>query len=368
MYLYGKESELGDIISSEWFVSLSIKLIPDIEKLVGVLIEGTTDEPIVIIDPGKPSDIIHTLFLIKKLRKGLDVYVLSKRKNETEFVVEAFRAGVNDIFFYENIKDVNIPLRTIYLGTKKKISKSVAFLGIGTGGTVIVVNVAHAIKRLIGDISLCVVDCDYYKNDLVLRMGPDDAGNLMTLQDLEGEINNGGSFDFISLLNANIVSGIAVIPATERGVYAPQFGEEEYLKLLSFISMQNDITILNAGQGVNESFKSIITFSDFIYIVTTQEMIPLKTTVNLLNLIKKMNRDNITEIIVNRYQRQKELPLISTLESIFDKKINFTVPNDYDAVMRSEYEKRPVSAGENITFVKNIGAIAENIIRKTVRG
>lgn len=366
MYLYGKAEELGEILSDERFISLGIKPESDMERLIAMLNESGIEEPVVILDSGN-GGLRLTLSFIKKLKSGVDVYVLSRRKKDADFVVETFRAGASDIFFYENMNEAEGHFKSIYHGLRKNLSKSIAFVGAGTGGTFLSVNVACALKRLYGTLEICLADCDHYKNDAAMRMGVDDSQKLLTMQDLMADIYEGENFDLGSFLLKNRISGISLIPAADWSFYTSEFSNEEYIKVLACISMQNDMTVLNLGQWMDETFRSILAFSDMVYLVTTQEMVPLRVSVNLLNLLKRLGKEGVTEIVINRFKKEKGLPPLNTMESILGKKINFTVPNDYKTVSVSEFEMRAFEAGDNHSLAAGIESIARNIIRTFVR-
>ncbi|MBI4745576.1 MAG: AAA family ATPase [Deltaproteobacteria bacterium] len=365
MYLYGKLNEIIEATGSERLASLGIKPVSDLEELITMLAESSNDEPLVIVDTGKEIDFLLTLALVKKLRKGGHVYVLSRRKKESDFILGVFRAGADDIFFYQRPDEAETCLSAIYQGLKGHLSKSVAFMGSGgTGATFLVINVAYTLKRLYENLRICIIDCDCYKNDAAIRMGIDDTRKLLTVQDLITEIYGGENVDLNSLLIGNRAAGITIIPTTEWGMYTPKFSEEEYIKVLSYISMQHDITIFNLGESLAETFLPVLTFSDRIYVVVAQEMVPMKVSISLLNLLKRLGKEKDTELIANRFRKEHSL---NTLESVYGRKISFTIPDEYKMVSKLEFERRPVTAGDSHAFAAGVESVAKNIIKAFVR-
>ncbi|NTU42911.1 MAG: hypothetical protein HGA78_07625, partial [Nitrospirales bacterium] len=200
MYLIGPEDLIREIAANERVSTLGVKAIPDMEKLLSILGGEVFEEPMVVLDAGERADTFLTLSIIKKLKKGVNVFVLSRRQDDQEFAIEVFRSGADDIFFYSDSDELAERLHTIYRGVKRHLGRSVAFVGTGTGATFLAVNVVWAIKQVYPDMDVCIVDYDHYKNDVAFRMGISDAQKMLTLQDLITEVYENRAFDLSSNL------------------------------------------------------------------------------------------------------------------------------------------------------------------------
>ena len=344
--------------------NLDLKLFRRVDEMLDAL-ETLGDEACVIVD--KPSDrnIVPLIHLIKKMRSGRQLYVLSRRKDDTAFLKEMLKAKVDDLLFYEREGEIVPLIEQIGSGHGSRYARNVAFVGSGTGATFCLLNTAAAMKRLYPDLKISIVDCDYYKDDVVLRMDPGNRKPL-TLNDLliDSYEEQRGSFE--SILSYNRIADMLLIPSGGQSYYfSTALGrEEEYLKLLSAISMQKDVTFFNIGSALTELSVSALRLSDRIYTCVTQEPVPLQVLLNLSGVFKELSQQKEMDLILNRYRRENRTITQEMIESVFSHRVSMRIPDQPAEALASELERRPV--GGRGVLAEAFSALARKVVMDVV--
>lgn len=369
MLVLDKKDSFTEAAGKALLTAHGIRIVEDVDSLLSILPEKNPEEPVIVFDCGEKADVLLNISFVKKIRGDVKLYVISQRKEDAAFAVEAFRAGADDLFFYSSHQDIDGFLMALRHGVPNKyLSKTAAFAGSGTGSTFLAVNVAHCLRRLYKDLDVCLVDCDSFRNDVALRMGATETQQLLTVTDLVSEIYEAGVLDIRSSLLANKLSGVTVVPAAGLSFNMTQCGEEEYIKTLHYISAQHDITLFNLGSSFDTVFRSVLSLSDRLLLTVTQDIVPLRVAMNLIGYTRSAGRD-IAEVIVNRYSREKESRLsLDQIGSILGKDVLLTLPEDYRAVSASEFGRRPVQISDNSSLFSAIESLSQQILKSFLKG
>lgn len=343
MLLYGDELFLKDLISEENMSELSIREAYTIEMVL-FLLEKNSSDPVVLIEDEQKKECLTLVKLIKKIYPSLPVYALSLKSKNSEEILKIFRAGVDDFFFCNGVEEISKYLLEIHRGRKKNLSKSIAFIGCGSGSTFLASNFADRLKTLYSGVKTGIVDCDRFKDDILFRFNVPKENRLFTVNDLINELYETQKKDFSSLLGMNTIDDMTIIPSGgfSHSTIEGSATEEDFIKVFSEISFLHDVTVFNLGHAIDEIFLSAIKLADRIVLVTTQEIIPVRVTLSLLALLKEMGKEDASRVIINRYEKNKNRVIIDQLEGFLGRKVDYSMPNDYKAVSESEYERRAI--------------------------
>lgn len=338
------------------------KLFTQIDQILGVL-ESVSGEPCVILDRESECTILPTIHLIKKVRGDLPLYVLSRRKGSISFVTDLLKAKVDDLFFYEEEEEVIPLLQQIAKGVQHNIAKNVAFVGSGTGATFCLLNTAAIMKKLYPNLKIGIVDCDYYKDDVLLRLDLQNRKPL-TLNDLLIDSIEEKSCNYESLLSFNQIADMLVVPSGGQSFYHSNLlgREDQQMKLLTSISMQNDVTFFNIGSSLNEFSASALRLMDKTCILVTQEPIPVQVLLNLYPLFRELSPSKDIELILNRYQKENRTITAEMIESVFAQRIALKIPDVRFEALASELERQPLNYGSGGELVSALKELAQKIV------
>jgi hypothetical protein len=337
--------------------SPDFKLFPRIDQLMGAL-EGVSGEPCVILDHGNECTILPTIHLIKKLRGDLPLYVLSQRKGCIVYVTDLLKAKVDDLFFYEEEEEIIPLLQQLAKGVQHNLAKNIAFVGSGTGATFCLLNTAAILKKLYPNLKIGIVDCDYYKDDVLLRLDTQNRKPL-TLNDLLIDSMEEQNCSYESLFSFNEIAEMLVVPSGGQSFYHSDIigREDQHLKLLTSISMQNDITFFNIGSSLNDFAASALRLMDKTCIIVTQEPIPIQVLLNLSPLFRELSQSKDIDLVLNRYQKENRTVTVEMIESVFAQKISLKIPDSRFEALTSELERQPLhfsSGGELVSALKEL--------------
>lgn len=342
-----------------------LKLFTQFDQILSVF-DSFGSDPCILIDREEET-ILPIIHLIKKLRGELPLYIVSRRKDDISFVTELLKAKVDDLFFYENDDEVVPLLQLISKGIQHSMARNIAFVGSGTGTTFCLLNTAFVLKRLYPNLKIGIVDCDYYKDDVLLRLDPQNRKPL-TINDLLIDSIEEKSWNIETLFSFNQIANLLIVPSGGQSYYhTDSLGmEEQYLKLLTSISMQNDITFFNIGTSLNDFSTMALRLADKTCMTVTQEPIPIQVLLNLLPLFKELNRSKSVELILNRYRKDNRAVTAEMIESVFGEKISLKIPDAPAIAFRSELERRPIDSVNGGELFPPFKELAEKIISELV--
>lgn len=346
MILVTDDVWIKNLVNSRKFSTARIRVVQETEALFGFL-ETATDEPFVVFDD-ETRQIDPLVRLIKKFKKEAPVYVISKREKESDYIMRMLRLGVNDLFFYTASGEIEAILEKIGRGIRSNFGKNVVMLGCQTGATFLGVNMAAAIKQLHGELKVGIVDCDHFKDDVLLRLNPG-SQQFLTLNDLLVEMLEKKSESLETFMSLNRLNDLMIVPSGGWNFHLSSLDvrEDEYIELLSAISLENDVTFFNLGHSLGPMATAALRIADTICLVAAQEPVALRVLVNVSTFVREVGREGAMRIILNRYRKERRNIPPDAIESIFWTKISAIIPEDAEAVLLSEFERRPLKAGSN---------------------
>ena len=140
--------------------------------------------------------------------------------------------------------------------------------------------------------------------------------------------------------------------------------EEEYLKLLSAISMEKDVTFFNIGSALTELSVSALRLADRVYTCVTQEPVPVQVLLNLSGVFNELSRQEKMDLILNRYRKDNRTITQEMIESIFSQSVSIRIPDQPAEALASELERRPI--GGRGVLGEAFNAMARKVVMDVV--
>ncbi len=354
--LPGVEAGLKTLKDSDY------RLFTQIDQMLSAL-ESLASEACVVFDRENGESILPVIHLIKKLRGEFPLYVVSRRKEDISFVTDLLKAKVDDLFFYDSEEEIVPLFQQISKGVQHNIARNIAFVGSGSGATFCLLNTASVLKKLHPNLKIGIVDCDYYKDDILLRLDTQNRKPL-TVNDLLIDSIEDKNWNAETLFSFNQIADLLVVPSGGQSYYhADSLGrEDQYVKLLTSISMQNDITFFNIGASLSDFSTTALRLADKTYVTAVQEPVPIQVLLNLLPLFKELNQSKNVELILNRYRKENRAVTPEMIESVFGQKIAHKIPDVPNVAFRSELERRPIDSMTGGELFHPFKELAERIV------
>lgn len=139
------------------------------------------------------------------------------------------------------------------------------------------------------------------------------------------------------------LSGVYVLPSPGHLNREPIISELVG-RLIGFMQRIFDFVIIDGGQSLDESSLKILEMSDIVLLITLLSLPCLSNTNRLLESFGDLGylpKERV-RIVANRYLKNSDISLKDAEESI-DKKVFWTIPNDYKTTMSAINNGRPLS-------------------------
>ncbi len=318
-------------------------------------------------DSKKDFELIRSLL---DLGQTGEVFLVS-RNSDPALLLQAMRTGVNE-FFSQPIKREEVLEALARLKEKREKSKSPEPVGLGqlidvvgskggVGTTTIAANLAVSLTEKEKVQSVALVDMNLLFGDvpLFLQIKPSYHWGEIT--------NNVSRLDPTFLMNvlSRDPCGVYVLPSpvslNDHKPVSPEIMEN----LLSLMQKMFDFVIIDGGQSLDATSLRILEMSDTVLVVSTLSLPCLTNTNKLLKSFYALgypSRECI-RVIINRYLAKSEISL-KDAEAGIDKKIFWTIPNDYRTTMSSINQGKPLcQSASKAAITKSMRGLAEALIK-----
>jgi pilus assembly protein CpaE len=135
--------------------------------------------------------------------------------------------------------------------------------------------------------------------------------------------------------------------------------------LLALMQGMFDFVVVDGGQPLDETCLKIIELSDTVLLVSTLSLQCLANTNKLLKSLHALGypTKNRLKVIINRYHKNSEISLRDA-EAGIERKIYWTIPNDYRTSLSSINQGKPFSQSSSKTAIaKSINELAESLLK-----
>jgi len=272
------------------------------------------------------------------------IYITSQCSEEE--LISVMRSGVSEY--------IRIPISSIELieaieriRSRKYISASRRSRGVitsflsckgGAGATFIATNVGYILanefnkKVLFIDLHMQFGDASFY---LAEKSGSTTLADIVTQSGLDSTV--------IAAAAMKVGDNYFLLQAPDSSENSLSVTAAHIDNLLTIATQDYDYVIVDMPQLVDSLVMKVLDRSDYIFIVM-QPMIPyMRALTKMTSLLNKIGCDSKKEkIIMNRLDEQIDIAM-GKVEDAIQKKINFTISNDYAAVAKSVNIGQPLS-------------------------
>ena len=236
----------------------------------------------------------------------------------------------------------------------------------GVGATTIAVNLAVSIAETKKAQSVALVDMNMLFGDIPIFLALKPNYNW-------GEITKDiARLDATFLMNilSKHSSGVHVLPSPSHLNGDRAVTPETIEHLLSLMQGMFDFVVIDGGQTLNKTSLRILEMSDDVLLVSLLSLPYLANTNKLLTSFANFQylpKERI-KIVINRYLKKSQVSL-KDAEDAFNRKIFWTIPNDYKTTMSAINQGKalPQFAAKS-AVTKNLKELAATLALKEQRG
>jgi len=229
----------------------------------------------------------------------------------------------------------------------------------GVGSTTIAVNMAVELSRLGAAGSTALLDMHVPMGEIPLFL------------DFEHAYTWGEAVRNISRLDAAFLmgimtrheSGLYVLPAPDRLEDQAVASPEAATRLLAQMREVFDTVVIDGSHYLDEFSLKIMEAADEILLVTALSLPCLANVKKLLKAFAKIESFDQSKVkmVVNRYLSKSEITRAEA-EELLDKKVFWTIENDYQATLSAINQGRPLStAAPKARVAKSIARLARTL-------
>jgi pilus assembly protein CpaE len=281
------------------------------------------------------------------------------------------RTGVNE-FFSQPIKRDEVLEAMARLKERRaklkgsepvRLGKLIEVVGSkgGVGTTTIATNLAVSLAEKENVQSVALVDMKLLFGDVPLFLQIEPSYHW-------GEITkNISRLDPTFLMNvlSRDSCGVYVLPSpvtlNDHKPVSPEIIEN----LLGLMQKMFDFVVIDGGQSLDATSLRILKMSNTVLLVSTLSLPCLSNTKKLLksfHLLGYPSREH-TRVIINRYLTKSEISL-KDAEAGIDKKIFWTIPNDYRTTMSAINQGKPLCQwASKAAITKSMRGLADALIK-----
>jgi pilus assembly protein CpaE len=204
----------------------------------------------------------------------------------------------------------------------------------GVGQTMIASNLAVALSK--EKLSIALVDGKLQFGDIAVTL---DIRSAVTIKNVADDLD---TIDGTTISNymTKHVSGLHVLPAPERLEYAELITKDVFSRTIALLQEQYDFVIIDCGYPLGETMIEQLDNADEIMVITTLNMVSLKNTKQLLEILTQLNFTNKTQLIINRHNEESlikaaDIPAMLNIDNVghisndpklVDQSLNIGIP------------------------------------------
>jgi pilus assembly protein CpaE len=299
-----------------------------------------------------------------------EVFLVSQN-SDPALLLQAMRTGVNE-FFSQPIKRDEVLEALARLKERRakskdsepvRLGKLIEVVGSkgGVGTTTIATNLAVSLAEKENVQSVALVDMKLLFGDVPLFLEIKPSYHW-------GEITkNISRLDPTFLMNvlSRDSCGVYVLPSpvtlNDHKPVSPEIIEN----LLGLMQKMFDFVVIDGGQSLDATSLRILKMSNTVLLVSTLSLLCLSNTKKLLksfHLLGYPSREHI-RVIINRYLTKSDISL-KDAEAGIDKKIFWTIPNDYRTTMSAINQGKPLCQwASKAAITKSMRGLADALIK-----
>ncbi len=228
----------------------------------------------------------------------------------------------------------------------------------GVGTTTVAVNLAASLMEMESVQTVALVDINVPFGDIPLFLNIEPP--IFDWMEVSKNISRLDSTYLMSILHKH-ASGIYVLPSPPAPVDDPNI-PKVMDTLMKLMRSMFDLIVVDSGQIMNETSRTILRLSDKVLLVTVLSLPSLINVKRFQSIFRKLGypyEENV-EVVVNR-SNQKASVSMEEAEETLNKKIYFAIPNDYRITMSAINQGKPIClvahGTETATKIRGLASI-----------
>lgn len=287
-------------------------------------------------DADKEFQLLHSLLGIEAIG---EIFLTSKY-SEPAVLLKAIRTGAKEFFCQpineEEVRDALLSFKERKEKSKNKesckIGQIINVIGSkgGVGTTTVAVNLAVALAEKKSVQSVALVDMNLLFGDIPLFLEIKPKFHWGEITKHFSRLDN----TFLMNILSKHSSGVYVLPSPAdlngHAAATPDIME----RLLGLMRGMFDLVIIDGGQASDETYLKILEMSDIVLLLSILSLPCLANTSKLLKTFHYFGYppEERIKVVINRYLKNSDISLKDAEKGI-DKKIFWTIPNDYQTTM-----------------------------------
>jgi len=304
-----------------------------------------------------------------------DVFLLSESA-EKSVLIKAIKIGAKEFFTFplkeEEIRDALVAFKSKkdksnHQETKQsgRIIDVIGSKG-GVGTTTIAVNLAVGFVQNPNVQSVALVDLNMLFGEIpiFLAFKPNYHWGEITK-----DINRLDSTFLMKVLSKHS-SGIYILPSPHHLNGDRPCTPEIIEHLLGLMQDMFDFVVVDSGQSLNDTSLKVLEMSREVLLISLLSLPGLANTNKILTSFYNLNylpKDRV-KIIINRYLKKSKIS-IEDAEEAFNRKIFWTIPNDYKTTMVAINDGKALSQfASKAPVTKSLNELAAELIQGEKKG
>jgi pilus assembly protein CpaE len=227
----------------------------------------------------------------------------------------------------------------------------------GTGSTTFATNLAIVLHRLTGKRTL-LVDLDLELGEVAVQLGVRPRFNLVDMVQNFHRMDAGLLASFIE----QHTSGVHLLSAPFHPERTEMASAEDIRKILQFLKHHYEYVIVDTSKSFSPTTLAAFDQSDIVFIVVALDLPSLRNVQRGLPMLKRVLPRGLEQakLVINRYQPDEEIG-IKEVEQTLGLKVYWTLSNDYEAVIRSINQGKPIVLNGSSKYTKDVKALGAKL-------
>jgi pilus assembly protein CpaE len=183
------------------------------------------------------------------------------------------------------------------------------------------------------------------------------------LSSLTNQIQRLDSTFLMSILSKSS-TGVHVLPSPRHFNSNESLDPKMMDRILELMTRMFDFIVIDGGQPLNQMSLKLLATSDTVLLVSVLTLPCLSNTDKLLRSLLTLGYpvDKLIKVVINRYLKNSEI-VLSDAEDAINKKIFWTIPNDYRTTLSAINQGKPLSqVAHKAAITKNFIELADRIL------
>ena len=240
----------------------------------------------------------------------------------------------------------------------------------GSGCTTISTNLAVMLNRLTGKRTL-LVDLDLELGEVALLLGLQPRYNFLDLVQNFHRMDAGLLASYVEEHGSGVhlLSAPLHLSDNFRAEQAEVVTGDDTRQILHFLRSHYEYIVVDTAKAFSPVTLGVFDQADFVFLVTNVDLPSLRNVQRALPMVKRMlpQGEQQIRLIVNRYNSGNDISL-SDIERSLGLKVYSTVTNDYQTVIQSLNDGKPLVLDGKSKCGKDIKALGSVLAGLGVKG